>query len=194
MVLAGAGSGKTRVLTHRIVWLIEDEKISPFNILAVTFTNKAANEMRSRIETMLHCSLQKHVDRTFHGLSHRFLRAHWQEAGLPQTFQILDSDDQFRMIRRVIHALNLDEDRFPPKEAQWFINAQKEEGREPHQVELRDFTGQTFIKIYQLIKKPVSAPASLILPIYCLKTYKLLQTHAELRAHYQARFRCLVSR
>ena len=128
-------AGKTRVLTHRIVWLIENEKISPFNILAVTFTNKAANEMRSRIENMLHMPSKTMWIGTFHGLSHRFLRAHWQEAGLPQSFQILDSDDQFRMIRRVHQALNLDEDRFPPKEAQWFINAQKEEGREPHQVD-----------------------------------------------------------
>ena len=139
LILAGAGSGKTRVLTHRIVWLIEKENISPANILAVTFTNKAANEMRSRVEKMLHAPATKTMwIGTFHGLSHRFLRAHWQEAELPQSFQILDSDDQFRMIRRVIHALNLDEDRYPPKEAQWFINAQKEEGKEPHQVDPRD--------------------------------------------------------
>src|SRR3990167_9887626 len=108
LVLAGAGSGKTRVLTHRIVWLVETEKISPFNILAVTFTNKAANEMRSRIEKLLHIRAKTMWIGTFHGLSHRLLRTHWQEAQLPQTFQILDSDDQFRLIRRVILALNLD--------------------------------------------------------------------------------------
>ncbi len=193
LVLAGAGSGKTRVLTHRIVWLIENEKISPFNILAVTFTNKAANEMRSRIEKMLH-----HVPArsmwigTFHGLSHRFLRAHWQEAGLPQSFQILDSDDQFRMIRRVIHSLNLDEDRFPPKEAQWFINKQKEEGREPHQVDVRDFTVQAFIKVYQAYQEACQRAGVIDFADLLLKTYKLLLSNAELRAHYQERFRCLL--
>src|SRR5579862_8916161 len=140
LVLAGAGSGKTRVLTHRIAWLIEVEKISPFNILAVTFTNKAAQEMRNRVESMLGIPAKSLWIGTFHGISHRFLRSHWQEANLPQHFQILDADDQFRLIRRVINSLNLDEDRFPPKEAQWFINAQKEEGRMPHQVEPRDLT------------------------------------------------------
>src|SRR5579863_5213585 len=111
LILAGAGSGKTRVLTHRMVWLVEVEKISPFNILAVTFTNKAANEMRSRLEALLHIPAKSMWIGTFHGLSHRLLRTHWQEAQLEQSFQILDSDDQFRMIRRVMNALNLDEDK-----------------------------------------------------------------------------------
>ena len=135
LILAGAGSGKTRVLTHRLVWLIEMEKISPFHVMAVTFTNKAANEMRGRIESMLNLPAKTMWIGTFHGLSHRFLRAHHVEAGLPQSFQILDSDDQFRMIKRTINSLGLDEERCPPKALQWFINAQKEEGRLPHQVE-----------------------------------------------------------
>jgi DNA helicase-2/ATP-dependent DNA helicase PcrA len=192
LILAGAGSGKTRVLTHRIAWLIEKEQISPFNILAVTFTNKAANEMRSRIETLLHMSAKSMWMGTFHGLSHRFLRAHWQEAGLLQSFQILDSDDQFRMIRRTIHALNLDEDRFPPKEAQWFINTQKEEGRQPQEVDVRDFSIQTFIKIYQTYQEACERASVIDFADLLLKTYKLMLSHQELRAHYQERFRCLL--
>ncbi|EKD69937.1 MAG: hypothetical protein ACD_46C00694G0004, partial [uncultured bacterium] len=192
LVLAGAGSGKTRVLTHRIVWLIEKEKISPFNILAVTFTNKAAHEMRTRIESLLQVPAKTMWIGTFHGLSHRLLRSHWQEASLPQSFQILDSDDQYRMIRRVIHALNLDEDRFPPKEAQWFINAQKEECKEPHQVEPRDIAAQTFIRIYQAYQEACQRAGVIDFTDLIMKTYKLLQTNAELRSHYQARFRCLL--
>lgn len=192
LVLAGAGSGKTRVLTHRIAWLVEKENISPFNILAVTFTNKASNEMRQRLEKMLHMPTKTMWIGTFHGLSHRFLRAHWQEAGLPQSFQILDSDDQFRLVRRVINAMNLDEDRFPPKEAQWFINAQKEEGREPHQVDVRDFTMQTFIKVYAGYQDACQRAGVIDFADLLLKTVKLLSANAELRAHYQQRFRCLL--
>lgn len=192
LVLAGAGSGKTRVLTHRIAWLIDVEKMTPFNILAVTFTNKAANEMRARIETMLHVSAKSMWMGTFHGISHRFLRTHWQEARLPQTFQILDSDDQFRLIRRLINALNLDEDRFPPKEVQWFINAQKEEGREPHEVDIRDFTMQTFITIYKSYQEACERAGVIDFADLLLKTCKVLQNHADLRTHYQERFRCLL--
>lgn len=192
LILAGAGSGKTRVLTHRIAWLVEMEKISPFHIMAVTFTNKAANEMRGRIESMLNVPTKTMWIGTFHGLSHRFLRAHWQEAGLPQSFQILDSDDQFRMVRRVIHAMNLDEDRFSPKEAQWFINAQKEEGREPHEVEPRDFNGQTLIKVYQAYQEACQRAGVIDFADLLMKTYKLLLSNESLRTHYQARFRCLL--
>lgn len=192
LVLAGAGSGKTRVLTHRIAWLVEVEKLSPFNILAVTFTNKAAHEMRTRIEKLLQVSAKSMWIGTFHGLSHRLLRAHWQEAGLIQTFQILDSDDQFRMIRRVIHALNLDEERTPPKEAQWFINAQKEECREPHQVIAKDLMAQTFIKIYQAYQEACQRAGVIDFADLLLKSYQLLNKNAELRAHYQERFRYLL--
>jgi DNA helicase-2/ATP-dependent DNA helicase PcrA len=192
LVLAGAGSGKTRVLTHRIAWLIDVEKISPFHILAVTFTNKAANEMRTRIEGMLRTPAKTMWIGTFHGLSHRFLRAHWQEAGLPQTFQILDSDDQLRMVRRVINALNLDEERFPPKEAQWFINAQKEEGHEPHEVDARNTNNPTFIKIYQAYHEACQRSGVIDFTDLLLKTYKLLNRNDDLRNHYQQRFRCLL--
>jgi len=192
LVLAGAGSGKTRVLTHRIAWLVQHENISPFNILAVTFTNKAANEMRGRLESLLKIPAKTLWIGTFHGLSHRLLRAHWQEANLPQSFQILDSDDQFRMIRRVINALNLDEERFPPKEMQWFINAQKEEAREPHQVQARDIAQQTFIKIYQAYQEACQRAGVIDFADLLLKTHNLLQTNAGLRTHYQTRFRCVL--
>lgn len=192
LILAGAGSGKTRVLTHRIAWLIEIEKILPFNLLAVTFTNKAANEMRLRIESMLRVSAKAMWIGTFHGLSHRFLRSHWQEAGLPQTFQILDSDDQFRLVRRVVHSLNLDEDKFPPKQAQYFINAQKEEGRNPDQVDPKDINGQTFIRIYQAYQEACQRAGVIDFTDLLLKTCQVLQKNDELRAHYQQRFRCLL--
>ncbi len=192
LILAGAGSGKTRVLTQRIAWLIQHEGISPFNILAVTFTNKAANEMRSRVENMLRMPAKAMWIGTFHGLSHRFLRAHWQEAGLPQTFQILDSDDQFRLIRRVIKALNLDEDRFPPKESQWFINKQKEQAREPHQVDSYDVSNQMLIRIYQAYQEACQRAGVIDFADLLFKTYRLLQTNDDLRAHYQTRFRCLL--
>lgn len=192
LILAGAGSGKTRVLTHRIAWLIGMEKLSPFNILAVTFTNKAANEMRTRIEKLLNQSARSMWIGTFHGLSHRFLRAHWQEAGLSQHFQILDSDDQFRLIRRVINALNLEEERFPPKEVQWFINGKKEEGLEPHQVSAQDLIGTTYIKIYQSYQEACARGGLIDFADLLLKTYKTLLTHDALRTHYQERFKCLL--
>lgn len=192
LILAGAGSGKTRVLTSRIAWLVEVEKISPHQILAVTFTNKAASEMRGRVEKLLNIPARTLWIGTFHGLSHRILRAHFEEAGLPQTFQILDSDDQYRMIRRVIHALNLDEDRFPPKESQWFINGQKEEGKEPHQVQARDFNDQTKIKIYQGYQEACLRAGVIDFADLLMKTYKLFHTHPKILAMYQERFRCLL--
>ncbi|MEW8562434.1 MAG: UvrD-helicase domain-containing protein, partial [Candidatus Thiodiazotropha sp.] len=119
LVLAGAGSGKTRVLVHRIAWLLAAESASPWSILAVTFTNKAAREMRYRIENLLGQPLGGMWVGTFHGLAHRLLRGHWKEAGLPQGFQILDSDDQFRLIKRLLKNLDLDEARWPPRQIQW---------------------------------------------------------------------------
>ena len=134
LVVAGAGSGKTRVLVHRIAWLIQVENVSPLGVLAVTFTNKAAAEMRSRIETLLGVPIDNLWVGTFHGLAHRLLRRHWREAGLPQSFQIIDAEDQQRMIRRLVRDLELDDSTWVPREIQWFINAQKDEGLRPDNV------------------------------------------------------------
>ena len=143
LVLAGAGSGKTRVLVHRIAWLIQTQGVSPHSILAVTFTNKAAAEMRGRIEQLLGSSVRAMWMGTFHGLAHRLLRAHYMDVGLPQNFQILDSDDQQRLIKRIIRSLNLDEKRWPPKQAQWFINHNKDEGLRPHHLDGYDINDRT---------------------------------------------------
>ena len=134
LVLAGAGSGKTRVLVHRIAWHIATGEANPQGILAVTFTNKAASEMRSRIESLLGQSIHGMWVGTFHGLCHRLLRAHWQDANLSEDFQILDSEDQYRTVRRIIRAMMLDESQYPPKEAQWYINAQKDKGLRPEKI------------------------------------------------------------
>src|SRR5437867_1315696 len=138
LILAGAGSGKTRVLTTRIAWLIQTGQVSPSGILAVTFTNKASKEMMARLSAMLPINTRGMWIGTFHGLCNRLLRAHYRDAGLPQTFQILDSQDQHAAVKRVLKALSVDEDRFPAREAQYFINAEKEEGRRARDVEIGD--------------------------------------------------------
>ena len=135
LIIAGAGSGKTRVLVHRAAWLIDVEGVSPQGLLAVTFTNKAAAEMRSRIESLLNVPVQHLWIGTFHGLAHRMLRRHWREAGLPQNFQIIDSDDQLRLIKRLLKNLEVDDSRWVPKEIQWFINGQKDEGLRPQHID-----------------------------------------------------------
>src|SRR5215467_15799757 len=131
LVLAGAGSGKTRVLTHRIAWLIQAEGASPHSILSVTFTNKAAGEMRGRVESLLGLPGSSMWIGTFHGIAHRLLRLHWRDAKLPQTFQILDGEDQLRLIKKIVKAMELDETRWVPREIQWFINKNKDEGERP---------------------------------------------------------------
>ena len=149
LVLAGAGSGKTRVLVHRIAWLIQVKSISPSNIMAVTFTNKAAKEMRSRIGEILKFETKGMWVGTFHGLAHRLLKTHWNDAGLSENFQILDSDDQLRVIKRLIKEHQLDENRFSPKAIQWYINEQKDEGRRAEHVDdHNDPYQKTLIKIY----------------------------------------------
>jgi DNA helicase-2/ATP-dependent DNA helicase PcrA len=150
LVLAGAGSGKTRVLVHRIAWLIQVEHLAPWSLLAVTFTNKAAREMRTRIEEILQQPIGGMWVGTFHGLAHRFLRAHWQDARLPQHFQILDSDDQLRLVKRLLKELQLDESRYPPRQVISFINAQKDEGRRPeHLDDGGDFFQRKLIEVYR---------------------------------------------
>ena len=150
LVIAGAGSGKTRVLTHRAAWLIDVEGVAPQGLLAVTFTNKAAAEMRGRIEGLLNIPVQHLWVGTFHGLAHRLLRRHWREAKLPQGFQIIDSDDQSRIIKRMLKSLELDESRWAPREVQYFINAQKDEGlRAQHIDDDGDHNRRQFIELYR---------------------------------------------
>jgi len=193
LILAGAGSGKTRVLVHRIAWLIENEGLSPYNILAVTFTNKAAHEMRSRIEAILGASAKAMWVGTFHSLAHRLLRLHWRDAHLPEGFQILDSDDQLRIIRRCIVMLSLDEDRWPPKQAQWFINAKKDEGLESHQIpDYSDITTKTMLKIYRAYEEACQRAGLIDFADLLLKVHRLWTAHPEILAHYQQRFRCIL--
>jgi ATP-dependent DNA helicase UvrD/PcrA len=190
LVLAGAGSGKTRVLVHRVAWLIQVEGASPHSILAVTFTNKAAAEMRSRIETLLGFPGGALWIGTFHGLAHRLLRLHWREAGLPQSFQILDSEDQARVLRKVLKALDLDETRWVPREILWFINAQKDEGlRAKHIKDDGDPTRRQLIKIYHAYEEACQRAGVVDFAELLLRAYELWQGNAALLAHYRSRFR-----
>ncbi len=190
LVLAGAGSGKTRVLTHRVVWLIRVESASPHSILAVTFTNKAAGEMRGRIETLLGIPGAALRIGTFHGLAHRLLRIHWREARLPQTFQILDAEDQLRMVRKVLKALDLDETRWVPREVAWFINAQKDEGLRPRQIKDNgDPTRREYVRIYQAYQDACERAGVVDFAELLLRAFELWRDNPPLLAHYRARFR-----
>jgi DNA helicase II / ATP-dependent DNA helicase PcrA len=190
LVLAGAGSGKTRVLVHRVAWLIQVEGASPNSILAVTFTNKAAAEMRSRIETLLGLPSGAMWLGTFHGLAHRLLRIHWRDAGLPQSFQILDSEDQARVLRKVLKALDLDETRWIPREILWFINAQKDEGHRPkHIKDDGDPTRRQLIKIYQAYEDACQRAGVVDFAELLLRAYELWRDNPALLEHYRTRFR-----
>lgn len=189
LILAGAGSGKTRVLVHRIAWLIQHEGLSPANILAVTFTNKAAHEMRSRIEQLLGISARSMWMGTFHGIAHRILRLHWREANLPEGFQIVDSDDQQRLIKRVIQSLGLDDERWPAKQAQWFINGKKDEGLEPQHIpDYGDITTKTFIKIYYAYQEACQRAGVIDFADLLLKVQRLWTQHPAILSEYQQRF------
>ena len=189
-VLAGAGSGKTRVLVHRIAWLIQVERASPHSILAVTFTNKAAAEMRARIEQLLGINPAGMWVGTFHGLAHRLLRAHWQEAGLPENFQILDSDDQLRLVKRVVRELGLDEQRWPPRQAQWFINGQKDEGNCPQNIQAGgDLYLSTMVSVYQAYEEACARAGVVDFAELLLRSLDLWRDRPSLLEHYQRRFR-----
>ncbi len=194
LVLAGAGSGKTRVLVHRIAWLMEMQQISPYAILAVTFTNKAAYEMRARIEALRGTTLQGMWVGTFHGLAHRLLRAHWQAAELPESFQILDSDDQYRLIRRVQKSLELDESKWPPKQAQWFINKNKEEGVRPEHITNSDhsYFTETMQCVYYAYEGVCSRSGLVDFGELLLRSLEILQKHPDIKAHYQNRFQYIL--
>ncbi len=190
LVLAGAGSGKTRVLVHRIAWYIQTGQTSPFGILAVTFTNKAAAEMRARIEGLLGRPIGGMWAGTFHGIAHRLLRAHWREAGLPENFQILDSDDQYRIVRRTIRDQGLDEAQFPPREAQCFINAQKDEGLRPqHLDDNGDPNLRQMIKLYQAYQQRCARNGLVDFAELLLRAHELFRDQKSIRAHYCERFR-----
>ena len=189
LVLAGAGSGKTRVLVHRIAWLIDVEGLSPYAILAVTFTNKAAGEMRSRIEGIINAPASGMWVGTFHGLAHRLLRTHWQEAGLPQGFQILDSQDQYRLVRRVLKSMDLDEAKWPPKQLQWFINSCKDEGRRPQHIEHRnDPYLKRQLEVYTAYEELCQRSGLVDFAELLLRSHELWLQQPALLEHYRQRF------
>jgi DNA helicase-2/ATP-dependent DNA helicase PcrA len=190
LVLAGAGSGKTRVLVHRIAWLIAVENVSPLSVLAVTFTNKAANEMRGRIEQLLDIPVRSLWVGTFHGIAHRLLRLHWQEARLAQNFQILDADDQQRLVKRTLKSLDMSEEQWPPKVVTGWINAQKEEARRPHQLQdLGDFTQRQYVRVYSAYQDACERGGLVDFAELLLRAYELCRDDAQVRAHYRRRFR-----
>jgi DNA helicase-2/ATP-dependent DNA helicase PcrA len=193
LVIAGAGSGKTRVLVHRAAWLIDVEGVSPQGLLAVTFTNKAAGEMRGRIEALLDMPVSHLWIGTFHGLAHRLLRRHWQEAKLPQNFQIIDSDDQLRLIKRLLKNLEIDDSRWVPKEIQWFINAQKDEGLRPqHLDDERDPNRRQMIALYAAYEEVCERGGLVDFAELLLRAHELWRDNPELLAHYQRRFQHLL--
>jgi DNA helicase-2/ATP-dependent DNA helicase PcrA len=193
LVLAGAGSGKTRVLTTRIAYFCQEFGLSPWSVLAVTFTNKAAAEMRSRLEQLLGMPTQQLWIGTFHGLAHRFLRAHWAEAGLPQNFQILDADDQVRLLKRVMKDMSLDDEKWPARQAAWFINSQKDEGRRPqHIAHHGDLFLATMQKVYAAYEESCQRGGMIDFAEILLRSHELWLKEPRLLAHYQGRFRHLL--
>ncbi|OBS97791.1 DNA helicase II [Vibrio echinoideorum] len=190
LILAGAGSGKTRVLVHRIAWLQSVEQASPFSIMSVTFTNKAAAEMRGRIEELMMGSSSGMWNGTFHGICHRILRAHYLDAKLPEDFQIIDSDDQIRLLRRLIKAQNLDEKQWPAKQASWWINGKKDEGLRPSHIDAyHDPITQTWLKVYSAYQEACDRAGLVDFAEILLRSHELLRDKKHIREHYQARFK-----
>jgi DNA helicase II / ATP-dependent DNA helicase PcrA len=188
LILAGAGSGKTRVLTTRIAWLIHTGQVSPHGVVAVTFTNKAAKEMLTRISAMLPINTRGMWVGTFHGLCNRLLRTHHREAGLPQLFQILDTQDQLAVVKRLMKGMNLDEERFPPRQAQWFIAGNKDEGRRPRDVEPYDDFSKRMVEVYAAYDELCQREGVVDFAELLLRSYELLKNNEPLRDHYRARF------
>ncbi|MFZ9708167.1 MAG: DNA helicase II [Steroidobacteraceae bacterium] len=189
LVLAGAGSGKTRVLTHRVAWLVQADGASVHSILAVTFTNKAAGEMRARIETLLGLPGAALWIGTFHGIAHRLLRLHWREAGLPQTFQILDGEDQLRLIKKILKAQNLDETRWVPREIQYFINQNKDEGRRPKTLQDgNDPTRRQLVQLYRDYEEACQRAGVVDFAELLLRAFELWRDQPALLGHYRRRF------
>jgi DNA helicase-2/ATP-dependent DNA helicase PcrA len=192
LILAGAGSGKTRVLTTRIAWLIQTGQVSPMGLLAVTFTNKAAKEMLTRLTAMLPINTRGMWAGTFHGLCNRLLRAHYREAGLPSTFQILDTADQLSSIKRLMKILNVDDEKYPPKQVQGYINSCKEEGLRAHAVDAYDAHSQKLREIYEEYDKQCNREGVADFAELLLRCYELLERDAHLRSHYQSRFQYIL--
>jgi DNA helicase II / ATP-dependent DNA helicase PcrA len=188
LILAGAGSGKTRVLTTRIAWLLMTGQTSPGGVLAVTFTNKAAKEMLTRLSAMLPVSVRGMWVGTFHGLCNRFLRAHWKLSGLPQGFQILDASDQVAAVKRVVKAMNLDEERFVPKQLAWFIAGCKEEGQRPADVDVRDPHTAKMVEVYSAYEAQCQREGVVDFGELMLRSYELMRDNDALREHYRRRF------
>jgi DNA helicase-2/ATP-dependent DNA helicase PcrA len=189
LILAGAGSGKTRVLTTRIAWLIQTGQVSPAGILAVTFTNKAAKEMMSRLSAMLPMNIRGMWIGTFHGLCNRLLRAHYRDAALPQSFQILDTQDQLSMIKRMLKALNIDDEKYPPRNLMYFINGAKEDGLRAQDIEAHDDYNRRFVELYDIYDQQCQREGVVDFAELLLRTYELLSRNQPLREHYQQRFR-----
>src|SRR6218665_2669944 len=189
LILAGAGSGKTRVLTTRIAWLLQTGQVSPGGVMAVTFTNKASKEMLTRLGAMLPVNVRGMWIGTFHGLCNRFLRAHWKLANLPQSFQILDSGDSQSAVKRVIKAMNLDEERFVPKQVTWFIAGSKEDGLRPGDIEVRDEQTRVMVQVYQTYEEQCQREGVVDFAELLLRTYELMRDNAAIRDPYQRRFR-----
>ena len=189
LILAGAGSGKTRVLTTRIAWLLQNGYVSQGGILAVTFTNKAAKEMVTRLSSILPVNARGMWIGTFHGLCNRFLRAHFKTANLPQAFQILDTQDQLSAVKRLCKQIGADEERFPPKQLVWFIASCKEDGLRPAAVEVRDADTRRKVEIYQLYEEQCQREGVVDFGELMLRSYEVLRDHADIRTHYQRRFR-----
>jgi DNA helicase-2/ATP-dependent DNA helicase PcrA len=188
LVLAGAGSGKTRVLVHRLAWLIQVDHVSPLGVLAVTFTNKAAGEMRERTGQLLQVSTRPLWIGTFHGIAHRLLRMHWKEAGLPEEFQILDSEDQQRLVRRIIRDEGMDETHWPARQAQWFINARKDEGERPQHIEHLDHpVTATWVHVYKLYQDYCNRGGLVDFAELLLRAHELWLEHPPLLDHYRKR-------
>lgn len=192
LILAGAGSGKTRVLTTRIAWLIQTGQASPGHVLAVTFTNKAAREMLTRIAAMLPINTRGMWVGTFHGLANRLLRAHHREAGLPQLFQILDAQDQLAAIKRLLRAHNVDDEKYPPRQVQYFINDAKEQGLRAAQVDAPDEASRVYRDLYQAYEEQCQREGVVDFAELLLRSFELLTRNEPLRAHYQARFRYIL--
>ncbi|WP_151449069.1 UvrD-helicase domain-containing protein [Lacisediminimonas profundi] len=189
LILAGAGSGKTRVLTTRIAWLIQTGQVSPAGVLAVTFTNKAAKEMMSRLSAMLPINTRGMWIGTFHGICNRLLRAHYRDAALPQTFQILDSQDQLSAIKRLLKSLNVDDEKYPPRNLMYFINSAKDQGLRARDVEANDEYNRRFVELYEAYDQQCQREGVVDFAELLLRTYELLSRNQPLREHYQARFR-----